>query len=119
MLALPVRQVAQDFRALFDDETQRAIASGLCVECRGARPWCGKARCPILVRYDGMMRSAPLVERFDLEGASPPGVFVGRFGYPKVYVGPLVPPVPGDTEIHATPDAGIGRTMEDIVNFPS
>jgi len=119
MLALPVRQVAQDFRALFDDETQRAIASGLCVECRGAKLLCGKARCPILVRYDGMMRSAPLVERFDLEGASPPGVFVGRFGYPKVYVGPLVPPVHGDTEILDTPEAWIGRTMEEIVGFRS
>jgi len=119
MLALPVRQVAQDFRALFDDETQRAIASGLCVECRGAKLLCGKARCPILVRYDGMMRSAPLVERFDLEGASPPGVFVGRFGYPKVYVGPLVPPVHGDTEILDTPEAWLGRSMEDIVGFRS
>jgi len=119
MLALPVRQVAQDFRALFDDETQRAIASGLCVECRGAKLLCGKARCPILVRYDGMMRSAPLVERFDLEGASPPGVFVGRFGYPKVYVGPLVPPVHGDTEILDTPEAWLGRTMEEIVGFRS
>jgi len=119
MLALPVRQVAEDFRALFDDKTQRAIASGLCVECRGAKLLCGKARCPILVRYDGMMRSAPLVERFDLEGASPPGVFVGRFGYPKVYVGPLVPPVHGDTEILDTPEAWLGRTMEEIVGFRS
>lgn len=119
MLALPVRQTAQDFRALFDDETQRAIASGLCVECRGAKLLCGKARCPILVRYDGMMRSAPLVERFDLEGASPPGVFVGRFGYPKVYVGPLVPPVHGDTEVLDTPEAWLGRTMEEIVGFRS
>lgn len=119
MLALPVRQMAQDFRALFDDETQRAIASGLCVECRGAKLLCGKARCPILVRYDGMMRSAPLVERFDLEGASPPGVFVGRFGYPKVYVGPLVPPVHGDTEVLDTPEAWLGRTMEEIVGFRS
>ncbi|MGQ0796813.1 MAG: Nre family DNA repair protein [Methanobacteriota archaeon] len=119
MLALPVRPVATDFRALFDDDTQRAIASGLCVECRGAKLLCGKARCPILVRYDGMMRSAPLVERFDLEGASPPGVFVGRFGYPKVYVGPLVPPVHGDTEVLDTPEAWLGRTMEEIVGFRS
>jgi hypothetical protein len=119
MLSLPVRSAAEDLRALFDGDTQRAIASGLCLECRGAKLLCGKPRCPILVRYDGMMRSARLVDRIDLEGSSPPGVFVGRFGYPKVYVGPLVPPVHGDTEILDTPEAWIGRTMEEIVGFRS
>jgi len=119
MQELAVAAATQGFGALFDDDTQRAIANGLCVECRGAKLLCGKSRCPILVRYDGMMRSAPLVNRIDLAGASPPGVFVGRFGYPKVFVGPLVPPVHGDTEILDTPEAWIGRTLEDIVGFRS
>ncbi|OGS49271.1 MAG: hypothetical protein A3K68_06120 [Euryarchaeota archaeon RBG_16_68_13] len=103
--------------SLFDPGTQAAIASGLCIQCRGAKLLCGKARCPILVRHDVMMRTAPMIDRFEIDGASPPGVFVGRFGYPKVYVGPLVPPVHGDTEILDTPEAWLGRTMEDIVGF--
>ncbi len=119
MMALPVREAAPDLRAAFDVDTQRAIASGMCVSCRGAKLLCGKERCPILVRWDFMMRTAPAIDRFDLDGATPPGVFVGRFGYPKVYVGPLVPPVHGDTEILDTPEDWIGRTMEDIVNFRS
>ncbi len=119
MMALPVRHEAQDLRAIFDADTQQAIASGLCIECRGAKLLCGKARCPILVRYDFMMRTAPMIDRLDLEGSSPPGVFVGRIGYPKVYVGPLVPPLHGDTEILDTPESWIGRTMEDIVSFRS
>ncbi len=119
MMALPVRQATADLRSLFDDATQRAIASGLCVSCRGAKFLCGKVRCPILVRWDFMRRTAPATDRLRLDGSSPPGVFVGRFGYPKVFVGPLVPPVHGDTEILDTPEAWLGRTMEDIVSFRS
>jgi hypothetical protein len=118
-MALPVRERAADLRRLFDRDTQSAIASGLCIQCRGAKLLCGKERCPILVRWDFMMRTAPMIDRTDLDGSSPPGVFVGRFGYPKVFVGPLVPPVHGDTEILDTPEAWIGRTMEDIVSFRS
>ena len=119
MMALPASPGQADFGSLFDADTQRAIASGLCISCRGAKLLCGKARCPILVRWDFMMKTAPAIDRLDLEGASPPGVFVGRFGYPKVYVGPLVPPVHGDTEVLDTPEAWIGRSMEDIVSFRS
>ncbi len=119
MMALPTAPAAADFGNLFDPDTQRAIASGLCISCRGARLLCGKARCPILVRWDFMMKTAPSIDRLELEGASPPGVFVGRFGYPKVFVGPLVPPVHGDTELLDTPESWIGRSMEDIVSFRS
>lgn len=120
MMALPMRSpTSADLRTLFDGHTQRAIASGLCLHCRGAKLLCGKTRCPILVRWDGMMRTAPLIDRTDLVGASPPGVFVGRIGYPKVAVGPLVPPLRGDTTILDTPEEWIGLTMEDIVGFRS
>jgi len=119
MMALPVRQPAPDLRQIFDADTQVAIASGLCIRCRGAKLLCGKDRCPILVRWDFMMRTAPMIDRTDIDGSSPPGVFVGRFGYPKVFVGPLVPPVHGDTGILDTPEEWIGHTLEDIVNFRS
>lgn len=119
MIPLPAAPAAPDLSRVFDADTQRAIANGLCVSCRGAKLLCGKPRCPILVRWDFMMRTAPSIDRLDLEGASPPGVFVGRFGYPNVFVGPLVPPVHGDTEVLDTPEAWIGKSMEDIVSFRS
>jgi len=119
MLALPVQPPPSAFGALFDADTRAAIASGLCISCRGAKLLCGKTRCPILVRWDFMMKTAPLIDRIDLDGSSPPGVFVGRFGYPKVFVGPLVPPVHGDTQILDAPEAWIGRSMDDIVRFRS
>src|SRR2546428_12160665 len=102
---------------LFDEDTRKAIANGLCVSCRAAKLLCGKPRCPILVKYDSMMKTQPLIDDTALDGSSPPGVFVGRFGYPKVFVGPLIPPVHGDTEILDTPEAWIGRTLEEIVGF--
>ena len=119
MNLLPAAPAAPDLSRVFDADTQKAIASGLCVSCRGAKLLCGKTRCPILVRWDFMMRTAPSIDRLDLEGASPPGVFVGRFGYPKVFVGPLVPPVHGDTAVLDTPESWIGKSMEDIVSFRS
>jgi len=116
---LPVQPPPQGFGALFDADTRAAIASGLCISCRGAKLLCGKARCPILVRWDSMMKTAPMIDRVDLDGSSPPGVFVGRFGYPKVYVGPLVPPIHGDTQILDSPEEWVGHSMEDIVSFRS
>ena len=52
-----------------------------------------------------------------VSGASPPSVFVGSYGYPKVQVGPLVPPVHGDTSILDSPERWSGKSLEDIVNY--
>jgi len=119
VLALPMQPPPPAFGSLFDADTRAAISSGLCIQCRGAKLLCGKTRCPILVRWDSMMKTAPMIDRIDLDGSSPPGVFVGRFGYPKVFVGPLVPPVHGDTQILDAPEEWVGRSMEDIVRFRS
>jgi DNA repair protein NreA len=52
-----------------------------------------------------------------LFGATPPSVFVGRYGYPKVKVGPMVPPLHGDTTILDKPEMWLGKSIEDIVNY--
>lgn len=52
-----------------------------------------------------------------IDGASPPSVFVGRYGYPKVNVGPMIPPLHGDTAILDTPELWSGKTFEEIVNY--
>ena len=53
----------------------------------------------------------------ELDGSSPPGLFVGRFGYPKVSIGPLVAPVHGDTLLLDTPEEWVGRTVAEVVGF--
>ena len=52
-----------------------------------------------------------------LSGASPPSVFIGRYGYPKVKVGPMVPPFHGDTTILDKPEMWLGKNLEDIVSY--
>ena len=52
-----------------------------------------------------------------IDGSSPPSVFVGSYGYPKVLVGPMLPPVHGDTTILDLPEKWIGKSLEDIVNY--
>jgi hypothetical protein len=63
------------------------------------------------------MRSADIGERLD--GSSPPSVFIGSYGYPKVYVGPMLSPEQGDTAILDTPESWIPKkkSQEDIINF--
>lgn len=55
----------------------------------------------------------------NISGASPPSVFVGREGYPKVFVGPLIPPVHGDTQVMDLPEEWLsgGKTIQDVINF--
>ncbi len=52
-----------------------------------------------------------------ISGSSPPSVFVGSFGYPKVGVGPMVPPIHGDTSLFDLPEKWPGKSLEEIVNF--
>ena len=52
-----------------------------------------------------------------INGSSPPSVFVGSYGYPKVGVGPMLPPIHGDTTLLDNPEQWIGKSLEEIVNF--
>jgi hypothetical protein len=54
-----------------------------------------------------------------ISGSSPPSVFIGKYGYPKVFVGPMIPPVQGDTSIMDFPEEwlSIGKNAWDIINF--
>jgi hypothetical protein len=97
----------------------KASGSGLCVACKGSRFLCGKTRCPIIVKANYFLKSVPLMQSEDIEGASPPSVFVGRIGYPYVYAGPLVPPVHEDTSLYDMPEYWFGKTIDDIVGFRS
>ena len=44
-------------------------------------------------------------------------MFVGRAGYPKVYVGPMIPPLKGDTAILDEPERWVGKSIDEIVDF--
>jgi hypothetical protein len=88
-----------------------------CIICKGARNLCGKERCPLMVKFYSRSRTRRLIDTLDLAGMSPPGIFVGRYGYPKVEVGPLVPPFMGDTAMMDTPELWVGKSIDEIVDF--
>ncbi len=52
-----------------------------------------------------------------ISGASPPSVFVGHYGYPKVSIGPMVPDIHGNTSILDSPERWLGKTLQEILNF--
>jgi hypothetical protein len=89
----------------------------MCLACRGAKLLCGKPRCPIIVKAQAMARMDDSLSTNEIEGSSPPGVFVGRMGYPKVSIGPMVPPQFGDTTILDTPEEWLGRPIDQIVDY--
>ena len=93
--------------------------SSLCVPCKGSKLLCGKSRCPLLVKFYARQKTLPLIDSLNLEGSSPPSVFIGRWGYPKVLVGPMVPPVKGDTAIMDLPEHWLGKTIDEIIDFRS
>lgn len=59
-----------------------------CISCKG-RGLCGRPVCPILRRLEETA-ALPRIGK-SLEGMSPPEVFVGRYGYPLVRAGPMLP----------------------------
>ncbi|HVD21213.1 MAG TPA: hypothetical protein VNB95_04660, partial [Nitrososphaera sp.] len=52
-----------------------------------------------------------------IDGSSPPSVFVGSYGYPKVRIGPMIPPLHGDTTILDRAELWTGKSIEEIANY--
>jgi hypothetical protein len=96
-----------------------ASQTSLCVLCKGSRRLCGKTRCPILIKANYYLKSVPLMSGENITGISPPSVFIGRIGYPYVYIGPLGPPVHEDTSLYDLPEQWFGRPIDEIVGFRS
>lgn len=98
-------------------EVSSSPSASLCLLCKGGRMLCGKLRCPVLTRAQALAKFGELIDSDEISGSTPPGVFVGRIGYPKVYIGPMIPPVHGDTTILDTPEQWLGKSIEQIVDY--
>lgn len=57
--------------------------------------------------------------RMEVSGDSPTDIFIGRWGYPKVFIGPMVPPVFGNTEVLATPEMWRSASIPKIFEMRS
>lgn len=65
------------------------------------------------------MKMASVEVGKELDGSSPPSVFIGSWNYPNVLAGPMVAPVHGDTSIMDTPESWIPTqtTQEEIIGY--
>ena len=106
------------FEDVLSDENVRTLSSR-CVYCKGSKMLCGKSRCSVLARYFSATKARNRLYGLDMEGNSPPSVFVGRMGYPKVAIGPMIPPFRGDTSLLDTPERWVGLSIDDVIDFRS
>ena len=89
----------------------------LCILCRGGRRLCGFAFCPIVAKSIVRHSQVRVWGRRELQGSSPPTVFVGRTGYPVVAAGPAVPPVQGDTREYDLPEVWHDIPIEKVLDY--
>ncbi len=96
-------------------EVKREIA---CKVCHGDIKRCKLAICPYLVSVRQWFTDRQDLRSTDLFGASPPSAFVGSWGYPRVLVGPLVPPLRDqDTSILDASETWLQYELPEILRF--
>jgi hypothetical protein len=107
--------------------------SNICLRCKGGKLLCGKKACPILLKKSVLKSIIPFdvgksLKNVELFGASPPGFFVGRYNYPKVAVGPMIPfsefskqkfSTKADHHILDAPELWFGKELTDIMQYRS
>ena len=88
-----------------------------CIDCRGTKGMCGISPCPLLSEVKRRLPQREATTLADIAGPSPPSLFVGRYGYPNVRVGPSVSWIHGKGE--HLPSSGdpadlFGQPLEEV-----
>ena len=97
-------------------KTTFKIPASLCLKCRSAKMLCGLSYCPISIArsLDSVhVKSAGN----SLSGSTPPSVFVGRYGYPKIQVYPSTPPAFGDTSVYEDASKWLDMDMNSFLEM--
>lgn len=93
------------------------VNPNLCILCRGTRKLCGLTYCPVLVKYRVVSQVNKVKSSTEVSGSSPPSVYVGWVGYPKVVAGPSAPPGERSTEIYDLPERWLSLKLDDILSM--
>ncbi|MFW6185419.1 MAG: hypothetical protein ACOC5C_01950 [Halobacteriota archaeon] len=89
----------------------------LCARCKG-NLLCGRIKCPLLEKFKFLSTYSDISG--ELEKPTPPSVFVGRMGYPKVYIGPLMTLSDLEQpEYMDSPWMWSGKNIEDVISLRS
>ncbi len=91
-----------------------------CDVCKGNRLVCirNPSRCPVFLRAKKLVDLEKAVSKTSFFGPSPPGVFLGSFGYPNVLAGPLVPAVvESDPSVLDNPAVWLDKSMDQLIRY--
>ncbi len=97
------------------------MTPSLCIRCKG-KGLCGRPFCPILEKFRSIESLVPVSSgETSIFGASPPSVFVGRYNYPEVKAGPMIPPqLGGDDAMELEdPSALLKMNIQDVISSRS
>ncbi len=86
----------------------------LCVICKGGRNLCGHSPCPLIPRFRAIPEAGKIKRSFFGPSYS---VFVGRFGYPDVNIGPLA--AIDEKPNLDSPEKWFGMKYSDIIELRS
>ena len=91
-----------------------------CEICKGNRLVCvqNSSRCPVFLRAKSLVDIEKVVGKTEFFGASPPGVFLGSYGYPNLLAGPLVPVLQEpDPSLLDAPDRWLDKSIDELLRY--
>ncbi|MDI1495249.1 MAG: hypothetical protein K8823_555 [Cenarchaeum symbiont of Oopsacas minuta] len=68
-------------------------------------------------KWNKFLRGRGIFSSNSLEGSSPPSVFVGSFGYPRLSIGPMAVSGNSDSSFLDAPEKWAGMKLDDIVRY--
>jgi hypothetical protein len=92
-------------------------AARLCVICKGARMLCGLKTCPLMSRFSVRPKIETVLKDEFFGPAT--SVFIGRFGYPDVFTGPLAPMTDENVQVVDSPNKWFGTGYDSIIEMRS
>ncbi|WMT50806.1 MAG: Nre family DNA repair protein [Ferroplasma sp.] len=90
------------------------IPPSLCVKCRGAKMLCGLSYCPVSIV--DRVKKVYTFRGNSISGSSPPSLFVGRYGYPKINIYPSTPPFSGNTGYLEDESKWLSQDLNDFIS---
>ncbi len=91
-----------------------------CEICKGNRLVCvqNSSRCPVFLRAKSLVDIEKVVGKTEFFGPSPPGVFLGSYGYPNLLAGPLVPVLQEpDPSLLDAPDRWLDKSIDELLRY--
>jgi hypothetical protein len=88
-----------------------------CLVCKGARNLCGLGTCPLMSRFNVRPKIETVLKDEFFGPAT--SVFIGRFGYPDVFTGPLAPMTGENLDIIDRPSQWFGTSYDSIIEMRS